>query len=189
MCPEPVLSSPVDPGLFSSASIPPPPRGTPRGRGDFEPGDRTFWVLPVLGPVSEAGAAIRASDWLYRIALLLRDLSARSREWYQRVQEAAMQYYQEYQSSDHLRQGQIRPDLPKHLKGPMLARLESRAVQMLLQAVPDSISNQAMATRTLSSVGILYQVLKQYQPGGLQERQELLRSLTDLPTVSSASRP
>ena len=109
--PSPVSSNLVDSGLFSSASIPPPPGGTPRARGDFEPGDRTFWVLPVLGPVSEAGAAIRPSDWFYRIALLLRDLSAGSWEWYQRVQEAAMQYYQEYQLSDPLRRGQIRPDL------------------------------------------------------------------------------
>ena len=121
---------------------------------------------------SEAGAAIRASDWLYRSALLLRDLSARSWEWYQRVQEASMQYYHEYQASDPLRTGQIMPDLPEDLRSPVYARLESRAVQMLLQAVPESISNQAMATRTLSSVGILFQVLKQYQPGGLQERQE-----------------
>ena len=121
------------------------------------------------------------------VALLLRDFSARSWQWYQRVQEAAMQYYHEYQASDPLRRGQIRRDLPENLKSPVLARLESRAVQMLFQAVPESISNQAMATRTLSSVGILYQVLKQYQPGGLQKRQELLRSLTDLPSVTVAS--
>ena len=76
-----------------------------------------------------------------------------------------MQYYHEYQASDPLHRGQIRPDLSEDLRSPTFARLESRAVQMLLQAVPESISNQAMATRTLSSVGILYQVLKQYQPG------------------------
>ena len=84
-----------------------------------------------------------------------------------------MQYYHEYQAKS----------------GPIYRMTFAwhRAVQMLLQAVPESISNQAMATRTLSSVGILFQVLKQYQPGGLQERQELLRSLTDLPSVSSAA--
>ena len=185
----PVMASTA--GLDSAnpypSSLPPPLSGTPRGRGDFEPGDRTFWVLPVLGPVNKPGAAIRASDWLYRSALLLRDLSARSWEWYQRVQEASMQYYHEYQAADPLRRGQIRPDLPEDLRSSTFARLESRAVQMLLQAVPESISNQAMATRTLSSVGILYQILKQYQPGGLQERQELLRSLTDLPPVTTAA--
>ena len=68
----------------------------------------------------------------------------------------AMQYYHEYQASDPLRRGQIWPDLSEDLRCPTFTCLESRAVQMLLQAVPESISNQAMATRTLSSVRILY---------------------------------
>ena len=46
--------------------------------------------------------------------------------------------------------------------------------------------SQATATRTLSTVGLLYQVLKQYQPGGLHERAELLRALTELSAVQSA---
>ena len=37
---------------------------------------------PYPRPGHEPGAAIRASDWLYRSALLLRDLSARSWQWY-----------------------------------------------------------------------------------------------------------
>ena len=157
-----------------------------RGRGEFEPGDRTFWDLPRLSNVQEPNAAVRASDWLYRSTLLLRDLSARSWQWFDRVYEVALEYYATYQRSDPLQRGQLRPDLPSDLQDPTLARLESRSVQMLLQALPDSVVSQATATRTLSSVGLLYQVLKQYQPGGLHERAELLKSLTEL---SSAQTP
>ena len=52
---------------------------------------------------------------------------------------------------------------------------------MLLESVP----SQALATRSLGSVGIIFQVLKQFQPGGLNERQELLKSLTELPTANN----
>ena len=156
-----------------------------RGRGEFEPGDRTFWDLPRLASVQEANAAVRASDWLYRSTLLLRDLSARSWQWFDRVYEVALGYYAVYQQSDPLQRGLLRPYLPQDLQDPTFARLESRAVQMFLQALPESVVNQATATRTLSTVGLLYQVLKQYQPGGLHERAELLKALTDLSTAQS----
>ena len=181
-------------------SLPPQPPGTghresswfnsgstPRGKGEFEPGDRVFWELPKLGPVTEANAAVRASDWLYRSALMLRDLSSKSWLWWDKVYEAALKFYHDYQQSDPLTRGQIRPDLPEDLQHHTFARLESRAVSMLLQAVPESVSSQALATRSLSTVGLLFQILKQFQPGGLSERQELLKSLTDLSPSSHPS--
>ena len=161
---------------------------TPRGKKrKFEPGDRVFWALPKLGPVTEANAAVRASDWLYRSALMVRDLSSKS--WLRRdkVYEAALKFYHDYQQSDPLTGGQIRPDLPEDLQHHTFARLESRAVSMLLQAAPESVSSQALAARSFSTVGPLFQILKQFQPGGLSERQELLKSLTDLSPASHPS--
>ena len=77
-------------------------------------------------------------------------------------------------------------DLPSDLQNPAFARLEARAVSMLLNSVPESVSSQALATRSLSSVvGIIFQVLKQFQPRGLMERQELLKSLTELQVATS----
>ena len=99
----------------------------------------------------------------------------------------ALQYYHEYQQSDPLSRGLLRPDLPEDLQRHTLARLESRAVSMILHAVPESVSSQALATRSLSTVGLLFQVLKQFQPGGLGERQELLKSLTELNQAVHAS--
>ena len=116
---------------------------------------------------------------------MLRDLSAKSWQWYDRVYEAALEHYRMYQEADPLKRGQIRPDLPSDLQNPVFARLEARAVSMLLNSVPESVSSQALATRSLSSVGIIYQVLKQFQPGGLMERQELLKSLTELQMAGS----
>ena len=159
---------------------------TPRGRGEFEPGDTVFWELPKLGSVSEPNAAVRASDWLYRSALMLRDLSSKSWQWWDRVYEAALRHYDDYQQADPLSRGLLRADLPEDLRHHTFARLESRAVSMILHAVPESIASQAMATRSLSTVGLLFQILKQYQPKVLGERQELLKSLTDLSPASHA---
>ena len=107
----------------------------------------------------------------------------RSWQWFDRVYEAALAYYGAYQQADPLQRGGLRPDASKDLQDPTFARLESRAVQMLLQSLQDSVVSQARAT--LSSVGLLYQVLKQYQPGGLHERAELLKALTELPSSQS----
>ena len=146
-----------------------------------------FWELPKLAPATEPNAAVRASDWLYRSALTLRDLSSKSWLWWDKVYEAALKYYHDYQQSDPLSRGLLRPDLPEDLQHHSLARLESRAVSMILHAVPESVSSQALATRSLSSVGLLFQILKQYQPGGLSERQELLKSLTERTEPSYSS--
>ena len=195
-----MFADPVAPGHSSVGSplnpADPPSEGrdatwfgntaTPRGRGEFEPGDRVFWELPKLGCVSEPNAAVRASDWLYRSALMLRDLSSKSWQWWDRVYEAALRHYHDYQQADPLSRGLLRADLPEDLRHHTFARLEPRAVSMILHAVPESIASQALATRSLSTVGLLFQILKQYQPGGLGERQELLRSLTDLSPASHA---
>ena len=61
-------------GEPSQGKVPLQETGTSRGRGEFEPGDRTFWDLPRLAPVHESGAAVRASDWLYRSTLMLKGL-------------------------------------------------------------------------------------------------------------------
>ena len=94
---------------------------------------------------------------------MLRDLPSKSWQWFDTVYEVALEYYELFQKSDPLQRGQLKPDLPQDLRNPTFARLESRAVQMLLQSFPESVVSQATATRTLSSVGLLYQVLKQYQ--------------------------
>ena len=153
----------------------------------LEEGGSLSLEIEFFGNSTEPNAAVRASDWLYRSALMLRDLSSKSWLWWDKVYEAALKYYHDYQQSDPLSRGLLRPDLPEDLQHHSLARLESRAVSMILHAVPESISSQALATRSLSSVGLLFQILKQYQLGGLSERQELLKSLTELGPAAQAS--
>ena len=48
-------------------------------------------------------------------------------------------------------------------------RLESRAFGMLQTAVPQIIRDELLASRSMHCVGLIYQVLKVFCPGGLQE--------------------
>ena len=117
----------------------------------------------------------------------LDDLSSRSWQWYDRVYDSALKHYHQHQESDPLTRGQWRPDLVPDLQNPSFARLEARAASMLMHAVPESISSQALATRPLSTVGLLFQILKQFEPGGLGKRQKWLQSLTELASATAAS--
>ena len=145
-----------------------------------------MWDLPVLGPVSETNPALRASDWLYKIKPLMADLSSGSAYWWDSVVSEAQNAYDRYASSSSTLRGSIVGELKGELGDPRYTRLEARALAMLSKAVPDSVYQQALASRSLTTVGLLFQVLKSFQPGGLLERQSLLRGLGELPVAASA---
>ena len=71
------------------------------------------------------------------------------------------------------------------LQAAVYQRLEARAFQMLVKAVPEQIHQDLVASRHISTVSLLFRVLCLYQPGGLAERQQLLQGLTSPPSVTS----
>ena len=78
-------------------------------------------------------------------------------------------------------------ELPsEELRSERFVRLESRALAMLSKAVPASIFDYALSVRNTTCCGIVFFVLKAYQPGGLHERTELLTGLTVLGECSTA---
>ena len=71
------------------------------------------------------------------------------------------------------------------LQAAVYQRLEARACQMLVKAVPEQVYQDLVASRHISTVALLFRVLCLYQPGGLAERQQLLQGLTSPPSVTS----
>ena len=57
-------------------------------------------------------------------------------------------------------------------------RLAQRITNMLLASVPPSVRSELIGTRQLTPQGILYKILRVYQPGGLNERSTTLTALT-----------
>ena len=57
----------------------------------------------------------------------------------------------------------------------------------LLKALPESLRSELVAQREVSSIGIMFKVLRVYQPGGLGERTTLLKQLVDQKVPSPLS--
>ena len=72
----------------------------------------------------------------------------------------------------------MRPTPPVHWEAN--PRLEQRAVTMLLGALPESLRQDIIASRRLTTTGILFRLYTSYQPGGSGERTGLIRSLSEV---------
>ena len=55
-----------------------------------------------------------------------------------------------------------------------------------MQAVPKAIKDEVVAARELTTAGILFRILRTFQPGGLAEKSRLLEDLTAVPTTKTA---
>ena len=66
-------------------------------------------------------------------------------------------------------------------------RVESRAITLVLAALPSHIKDEAVSNRWLSMVALLFRVQCIYQPGGSSERAMLLAHLVNPEVVKSLS--
>ena len=117
-------------------------------------------------------------DWIQLGTPTMKDLSATSWKWWEDVLNFAMVAYREWLQAEPVQRLYIRPRLPSECSG-VWSRLEQRGQLMLINAVPQSIKAEILASRTTSLVEVLYALFRRYQPGGLAERSRLLRQLVD----------
>ena len=185
--------SPVTPGGTRVPDGPPPdsPPSIDRvssgeGARDYVPGDRTMWELPKLGSPNEPNPALRCSDWLHRIQPPIHDLAPKAHVWWTSVVSEARSAYSKWVASSPLERIAIKGEPSDGLKAEKFLRLESRALAMLSKAVPQTIYDYALSVRNTTCVGLVFFVLKAFQPGGLHERTELLKGLTSLQECNSA---
>ena len=57
-------------------------------------------------------------------------------------------------------------------------RLDLRTSTLLLGALPNGLKSELVAARHMSTGAILYRIMRNYQPGGLQAKSETLQALT-----------
>ena len=148
-----------------------------------------MWELPKLEAPSENNPALRCADWLHRIQPSIHDLAPKAHQWWSMVMLEAKRAYQKWLTATPLERIAIKGIPSEELRSEMYVRLESRALAMLSKAVPASIFDYALSIRNTTCCGIVFFVLKAFQPGGLHERTELLRGLTVLgecPTAKHA---
>ena len=142
-------------------------------------------ALPPLAEWNPSTAPIDLNDWLALIEPIMSDLTHSSGEWWNQLMEEATKWYQ-----DHL---QLQPlQRMAHVASPSelltrskWTRLEKRASTLLLMAVPDPQREELIASKKLSALSIVCQLLVSYKPGGLAEKELILRSLELPPEAAS----
>ena len=136
--------------------------------------------LPKLNQTELSQSAVTCGNWLAQVRQVLVGLSPSATVWWQGVEQPATRAYQRWLVADPLGRLGIDPssvtgEFDRHLYG----RVESRAVSLLLAAVPQSVRDDVVTNRWLSSTGILFRVLCLFQPGGSSERSHLLSHLVN----------
>ena len=164
-----------------------PANETSSNERDFVPKKRTMWELPKLGGVSEPQPAMRCNDWLHRIQPSINDLAPKAFVWWRVVIREAKDAYSRWCAAGPLDRVAERGEPSEYLRSEKFVRLESRALAMLCKALPQGIYDLALSCRNTTCVGLIYLTLKTYQPGGLNERSELLKGLTSLSIAQTAA--
>ena len=142
-------------------------------------------TLPSLPLPEGKDASLEAGDWLIQLEPLIGDLSKNASSWWRQVKQATFMKYSQWLQADPLARLRIgAPDLRDLPQG--FERLDQRVTSLLMQSVPKCIKDEVVATRELSTSGILFKIYRTYQPGGLGERSRLLEDLTAAPKTTVA---
>ena len=95
------------------------------------------------------------------------------------VELEAKGYYEQWRVATPMARLHIKPRCQVVEKNPTLQRTEQRGISLLVRAIPSSMRETIVAERLMTSTGILFTLLKNYQPGGRGERTTLLKELSN----------
>ena len=136
--------------------------------------------LPGLPELSESEVGpLLAGDWITTIGPFLRDMSSSSSLWWDEVLRVAGALYRMWLGSEPMERLRLTPVSPPSFQVAPWLRIEQRGSVALLKAIPESLRTELVAQREVSSIGIMFKILRVYQPGGLGERTTLLKQLVD----------
>eukprot|EP00435_Cladocopium_sp_Y103_P057305 s319_g19.t1 len=139
--------------------------------------------LPPLPVPGADGASLAFGDWMALAGPQMGDIGLNSRDWWLYVRHQVELLYERWLVSTPVERLRLRPvegDIPGEFQ-----RVEQRGVSMLLAAAPETVKRDLVATRTLSSTGILFRFYTVFQPGGGSEKAALLRQITE-PKIGSS---
>ena len=141
--------------------------------------------LPALPTWTPNQGPLQLNDWLLTLEPVIADLTTTSEEWWSKMVKAAEDWYQRHMALAPLDRLAHDPLPPQDLKEDRWQRLERRMSSMMLQAVPPHVKEELVSGRRLTVFGILTHLYLAYCPGGVMEKQTLLRSLEEPSEVTS----
>ena len=117
-------------------------------------------------------------DWLEVIAPIMKDVSPQAHRWWPLVEEETRHYYEKWRQSTPVERLYVKPQCKVVEEDPSLQRTEQRGISLLIKAVPETIRETIVSERLMTSTGIIFTLMKNFQPGGANERTMLLKTLT-----------
>ena len=126
-------------------------------------------------------------DWLEVVKPLMMDLSPQASRWRLLVVEESYKYYHEWRKATPMERLRIVPESEVVKADLTLHRTEQRGISLLLKAIPTTVKETVIAERLMTTTGILFALLKNFQPGGTSERTMLLKELSEIKVGKSPS--
>ena len=135
--------------------------------------------LPKLAAVDISSSAVMCGNWLAQLRQIFAGLSPSAVVWWQSVEQAASKHYQRWLIADPLDRLSLDPSaVIAAFNEVKYQRVKSRAVSLILAAIPQNLRDEAVSNRWLSTAALLFRIQCVYQPGGSSERSMLLSQLT-----------
>ena len=135
--------------------------------------------LPPLPGWSPNQSPLQLSDWLLLIEPVVSDLTATAETWWKTLLKEAEGWYQSHMKMSPLERLQHGHGTPPSLMQEKWQRLERRMSTMMLQAMPEQVREELVSTRRMSVFSIITHLYVIYCPGGISEKQNLLKNLED----------
>ena len=145
--------------------------------------------LPKLPEWCPESAPIDFNDWLTCLEVHMSDLSSNSQHWWEATMKVVSTWYAHHMTLTPIQRLSHVPELPDHLKQRKWSRLEKRAASLLMASIPETLREEVVASKAVSTHGIMSKAMLVYQPGGLGERGAILQALEspqESATISTA---
>ena len=140
-----------------------------------KPGTTVLSPLPLA--VHGAESALMFQDWLEVTSAIMRDVSEQSGLWWEAVLQEVERSYKVWLAATPLERLNVMPGGMELSEGRWM-RLNARVASMFLSAMTVEQRGDMVAHRISTNVvKMLYRLHTVYQPGGSQERQDVLRRL------------
>ena len=165
---------------------PPPPPPLASETEEREEGLRSIPIsIPKLPDPGSAMATLEAGDWLAQLRPLVGDVATKAAAWWDGVMEKTTVVYNRWLAMGPLDRLHVEAPTREETSRNQV-RLDQRVTMMLMGAIPDGLRNELISNRQLHCAGVVFKVLKTYQPGGLTERAMTLAAITQTKVAGSA---
>ncbi|CAK0824458.1 unnamed protein product [Prorocentrum cordatum] len=179
--------------LGGRASGPPPPPPPPSGGAGASsaPGDGAAGAdaglasvlsrvkgedVPKLVWSKGTSKASVYEEWMQKSTLKITGLHSTIELWWGSLRASVEAAYEEYISLDPLRRPLIRPQ-SSWAEAPGMRAVEMKFRPLLLEAMPETIQSQALATRQLARSEIVFAAAVEAGPGTLRDREATLKAV------------